>query len=253
MARLPLALLALPLLLGTLIPGCVRYEYEHEFWLETDGSGTVYITGRPVLWAALKDVGQVEEADQTISRDEIRRLLERSGLRVRRVTRVTRGGQTYLFAAADFRDVNALAHTPAFPDLDLQLVREGGQLRLTGAWRLPADARPIAEADRAGLMAVRFHLPAKVYEHKNAFAGVERGNIVAWRQTVAEGLAGRPLEFGARMDRRSILRATIVLFLESIAAGGALIVVLLYLVYRRGKRLLAAEQPTPRRAPPTGL
>ena len=45
-------------------------------------------------------------------------------------------------------------------------------------------------------MAVRFHLPSKVYSHRNAFAGVERGNIVGWRQTVAEGLAGRPLELG---------------------------------------------------------
>ena len=250
--RPALALCALPLLLGALIPGCVRYEYEHEFWLETDGSGTVYITGRPVLWAALKGVGKVEEADKTISREEVRRLLERSGLRVRKVTRVRRAGRTYLFAAADFKDVNALSRTPAFPDLDIGLTREGEELHLTGAWRVPPDARPIAEADRVGLMAVRFHLPAKVYEHKNAFEGVERGNIVAWREDVSEGLAGRPLEFGARMDRRSILRATVTLFLESIAAGAALIALLLYLVYRRGRKLLAEDQAAGRRGPPAG-
>ena len=54
-------------------------------------------------------------------------------------------------------------------------------------------------------MAVRFHLPSKVYEHKNAVEGVERGNIVGWRQDVAQGLAGRPLELGAVIGPRSIL------------------------------------------------
>jgi hypothetical protein len=171
---------------------------------------------------------------------------------VRRVTRVTRAGRAYLFAAADFADVNALPRTAAFPDLDLRLAREGRQLRLAGEWRVPRDARAVADADRAGLMAVRFHLPAKVYEHKNAFDGVERGNIVSWRQTVAQGLGGRPLEFGARMDQRSILRATITLFLQSIAAGGVLIALLLYLVYRRGKRLLAADRKAAGDGPPAG-
>ena len=72
-------------------------------------------------------------------------------------------------------------------------------------------------------MAVRFHLPSKVYSHRNAFAGVERGNIVGWRETVVEGLAGRPLEVGALMDRRSILMSTVGLFAIAIAAALAIL------------------------------
>src|SRR4029077_14732200 len=38
------ARLALALLLAAGLPSCVRYEYEHEFWLDVDGSGRVNIT-----------------------------------------------------------------------------------------------------------------------------------------------------------------------------------------------------------------
>jgi hypothetical protein len=89
---------------------------------------------------------------------------------------------------------------------------------------------------------VRFHLPSRVEEHHNAFAGVERGNIVSWRQSVAQGLAGQPLAFGAVMHRQSILMATVALFLEAILAAAAVVSLLLYLTYRKGKRLLEAEE-----------
>jgi hypothetical protein len=231
---------ALVILIGS-YQGCVRYEYEHEFWLHVDGSGTVYVTGRPALWAAFKDVGQMDDPEKTISRDGLRSLFERSGLQVRRVRRTTRSGEVYLFVSADFKDVNRLGGTPAFPDLELALRREGERLRLEGAWKPPAHLRNCAERDQVGLMAVRFHLPSKVYEHKNAFAGVERGNIVGWRQDVRQALGGERLEFGAVIDRRSILLATVQVFAGSIVAGVLLIGTAVYLVYRRGRRLLEAE------------
>jgi hypothetical protein len=92
---------------------------------------------------------------------------------------------------------------------------------------------------RDGLMAVRFHLPSKLYSHRNAFGGVERGNIVGWRETVAEGLAGRPLEFGALMDRRSILMSTVGLFAMAIAAALAILASVLWWVVRKGRKSLA--------------
>jgi hypothetical protein len=237
--RLPLA--AAALLLIASYEGCVRYEYEHEFWLRVDGSGTVYVTARPVLWAAFKGVGQTDEPDKTVSRDEVRRLFERSGLKVRRVRKTRHAGRTYLFVAADFDDVNQLGGTPAFPDLRLRLGREGERLRLEGAWIPPPRLRPCAERDQAGLMAVRFHLPSKVYEHENAFGGVERGNIVGWRQSVRLGFAGQRMDFGALMDQRSILMVTVEVFAGAILAGVVLIGGAVYLVYRRGRRLLEEE------------
>lgn len=229
-----LARLAACLLLAAGLRGCVAYEYEHEFWLRVDGSGTVNVTGRPELWSAFK--GPAAASPQGApTRESVRALFERSGLAVKRVTLTTRGGREYLFVSADFKDLNALRGTPAFSDFEnLSVGREGERLSLYGIWRRPA-ARTEKPADD-GLMAVRFHLPSKVYEHKNAVDGVERGNIVGWRQDVTQGLAGRRLEVGALMDPRSILVSTVGLFAIAIVGGLSVLALGLYLAFRKGQR-----------------
>jgi hypothetical protein len=229
------ALVALLLALG--LRGCVAYEFEHEFWVRVDGSGSVNVTARPELWAAMKGLTAAQSADDDAAMQAVRGLFEASGLRVRRVTLTHRAGRPYLFVAADFPDVNRLAGTPAFPDLALSLRPEGdGRLRLDGRWQRPSGLPDPAVSQRDGLMAVRFHLPSKVYAHRNAFAGVERGNIVGWRETVTEGLAGRPLDLGATMDRRSILLSTVGLFAGAIAVALAIVAALLFFVIRSGRR-----------------
>jgi hypothetical protein len=230
--------LAALLLLVAGFRACVAYEYEHEFWLEVDGSGTVFVTGQPRLWGAFKGLPGPEKGDDAL-RQAGRELFERSGLRVRRVTVTRRRGQPYLFVAANFDDVNLLPGTPAFPDLHIRLTPAGEHLRLEGAWRPP---RPAPGLPPAGLMAVRFHLPSKIYFHRNATDGVERGNIVGWRQDLAQGLAGQPLEFGAEIDRRSILLSTVSLFGAAILGGLGVLALAAYWMWRTGRR---RAQPVP--------
>lgn len=234
---MPRALVAC--LLALFLQGCLVYEYEHEFWLRVDGSGRVNITGRPGLWTSFKDLGVPGAPDAQQAKDAARKLLEQSGLRVRRVTLTRRDGRPYLFVAADFDDVNKLAGTAAFPDLAIALRPEGERLRLEGTWSRPSSTLAPSGGDREGLMAVRFHLPAKVYEHRNAAEGVERGNIVAWRQDVTAALDGGRLDFGVAMDRRSVLHSTVGLFVVAIAAGLGILAGALYLVRRSGKRASA--------------
>ena len=74
------ARLALVLFLAAGLGSCVRYEYEHELWLEVDGSGRLNVTGRPDLWAAFK--GLPPGADEDALPQRARDLFERSGLRV---------------------------------------------------------------------------------------------------------------------------------------------------------------------------
>jgi hypothetical protein len=217
---------------------CLAYEYEHEFWLEVDGSGTVFVTGPPALWTAFKGFDR-PEADASALRQAARELFERSGLRVRKVAVTSRGGRRYLFVAAEFDDVNRLAGTAAFPDLQVRLSPEGENLRLAGAWRAPAR-RAADPAD--GLMAVRFHLPSKIFAHHNAFDGVERGNIVAWRQELARGLAGQPLEFGALIGQRSILFSTVSVFAAAIVGGLGVLALAVYWVQRAGRRRARAME-----------
>jgi hypothetical protein len=241
MMRLAVALLAVAALRG-----CVAYEYEHEFWIRVDGSGTVNVTGRPELWTAFKGLAVPEEEDA--AKAAARQVFESSGLRVRRVTVTSRGGRKYLFVSADFDDAGRLGGTPAFPDLRLALRPDGDRLRLDGAWTPPAGARGSPADD--GVMAVRFHLPSKVYEHRNAMEGVERGNIVGWRQDVRAALAGGRLDIGALIDRRSILVSTIGLFAVAIALALSMLAGLILWVRRRGARTLTASGGPPPGNPP---
>lgn len=228
--------LAVGLLLVFNLSGCLTYEYEHEFWLRVDGSGAVNVTGRPALWTALKAVGDPEDPDATATKEAVRELFERSGLRVKRVTLTRRGGQPYLFISAEFSDLSRLSYTPAFPDLRVALRGEEGRLHLEGRWQRPLDAPDIGGRDREGLMAVRFHLPSKVYGHRNAVDGVERGNILGWRQEVGAALDGERLDFGAVMGERSILFSTVVLFAGAVILAVILLALTLWAVIRRGRR-----------------
>lgn len=227
------------LFLSATARGCVVYEYEHEIWLRVDGSGTINVTGRPGLWTSFKGLSLPQDVESGAAREAARALFERSGLRVQSVTLTHRAGQPYLFVSAAFDDVNRLAGTPAFPDLQLSLKPEGERLRLEGAWSRPAGTADAGEPE--GLMAVRLHLPSKVYTHKNAFAGVERGNIVGWRQDVSQALAGRALEIGALIDRRSILGSTVTLFASAILLALGLLALGFYLTLRRGRRQRATD------------
>jgi hypothetical protein len=231
--------LAAMLLAATALRACVSYEYEHEIWLRVDGSGTVNVTGRPALWTAFKSLPLDPQGDPESLKQAARELFERSGLEVRRVTLTTRHGRRYLFVSADFADVNRISYTPAFPDLRVGLRREGGLLELDGSWQRPLEALPGGERDRDGLMAVRFHLPSKVYRHRRAVFGVERGNILGWRQEVASALDGGRLEFGAAMDERSILFSTVMLFAAAVVLAVLLLALALWAVIRRGRKDLA--------------
>src|SRR5512134_1354487 len=101
--------LAAALLLATALRGCLTYEYEHEIWLQVNGSGTVNVTGRPGLWTAFKGL-PLDERDPDAMRRAARELFERSGLAVKRVTVTKRRGHLYLFVSADFRDVNRVSY-----------------------------------------------------------------------------------------------------------------------------------------------
>jgi hypothetical protein len=227
--------LAAALLLVTALRSCLTYEYEHEVWLRVDGSGAINVTGRPALWTAFKSL-PLDASDPDAMKKAARELFERSGLRVKRVTVTKRRGHLYLFVSAEFSDVNRISYTPAFPDLRLGLRREGGRLYLDGSWQRPLEALPGGEKDRDGLMAVRFHLPSKVYGHRRAADGVERGNILCWRQEVAAALDEGRLEFGAEMDDRSILSSTVMLFVGAVVLAVVLLALALWALVRQGRK-----------------
>ncbi len=230
--------LALAALLVAALRGCTTYEYEHEIWLRVDGSGSIEVTGQPRLWTAFKSL-PLDEKDPEGMKAAARALFERSGLTVRRVTVVRRRGHVYLYVSAEFKDVNRISYTPAFPDLRIGLRRDRGRLLMDGSWQRPLEALPSGGATREGMMAVRFHMPSKVYGHRNAAEGLERGNILGWRQEVGQALDGGRLELGADSDERSILFSTVMLFAGAVVLAVVLLAFALWAVARRGRRDLA--------------
>jgi hypothetical protein len=193
---------------------------------------------------AFKGLGRPEDPEGTATREAARTFFEKAGLRVNRVTITRRRGERYLFVSADFDDVNRLSASGAFPDLDIALRREGQRLRLTGAWRPPPGGSPVPTPHGEGLMAVRFHLPSKVYLHDNATDGVERGNILSWRQEIGQAQAGRLLAFGAVLDDRSILFSTVLLFGAAIGLALLILISIFAMVRHRGRKQAAAA-PSP--------
>ncbi len=156
------------------------------------------------------------------------------------------------FAALSKEDLENLAKQESIETLwftgaslrDEQLVHLGPLPKLTSlALKSTAlSSRALELMSGAGFQSLRrLHLPAKVYSHRNAVEGVERGNIVSWRQEVEPALLGQSLELGAVMDRRSILGSTVLLFATAIAAALALLALGLYLTLRRGRRQRAAQ------------
>ena len=75
------------------------------------------------------------------------------------------------------------------------------------------------------LVAFRAHVPSKVVYHNAGADNLRRGNIVVWEQPLADRLKGAPLSLDIRMEPRSILYRTLLLF-----AGTGLVVLMLFSV-----------------------
>lgn len=240
------------LVLAASLRGCATYEFEHEIWIKTDGSGSFVVTAPPWVWNAIKNVGDARNLEATVNEQTVGAIFVDPAIQKPRVKQVTRGGRPYITVAADFADVNHLVGTRAFPDLVVALRREGQRLRFFGVWRRPPSSGT-AQGDDSGLMAVRFHMPSEIFDHRTATAGVERGNILSWTQGLSAGIAGVPLDFGATLGTTSVLWATLGLFALAVVSALGLIAGLYYFLARRGKdRKGRRKKPRPPTTPADG-
>lgn len=235
--------LAAPILLVLLIwlaAGCVRYEYEEEFFLEIDGSGQIYLNGSRELFASLRGVGGSPDP-HFVTAEALRRFYESPDLEVVSVKSSRREGKQYFHLRARFQDLSRLSQLPAFAGHRFLLEREEDQLSFTAEILGGERVAGVRGLSREGLVGFRFHFPSPVRFH-NSPGGVRRGNIVAWEQPLGEHLRGTPLALEARFDQRTVLAATLLLF------GSAVLLVLigiglgLYFVVRLGRRELAAAR-----------
>lgn len=224
--------------------GCTTYEYEEEVYLEVDGSGEIRMSGSTDVVGALH--GLSETSVETASN-----LFEGQGVEILSAFETERERRKFVHVEARFSDWESLCGLPVFRDRRCRLERgeEGLALELS----LPSPrVKALERIDPQALLALRYHFPSTI-RHHNSAGDVERGNILAWKRTLREHFAGRPLELAVRFDRRTILAATVRVMGLALALVLGSIATALFVMVRKGRRQIRAETISSCPSPPDRL
>jgi hypothetical protein len=221
-----------------------QYEYEEELYLSVDGSASVIVNTSLAALDALRglSVGPIGEPPD---RERARQIIERVGCPVTAVGRPwTRNGRRFIQVRLATPDVRTLSACPllSWSTYALAPMEESG-LRYQQRVGAPAAT---GGADTAGwsgqeVVAFRLHLPSRIrYQNVKRLDGsngdTERGNILTWEQMLTDRRAGKPLDLEVRMDATSILNVAVVLFLGALVAAVLTLLLVVWLVRRRGRQ-----------------
>jgi hypothetical protein len=218
-----------------------EYEYEEELYLDLDGSATIYVNASVPALVALRGADLDANPRARLDRDRVRALFEGRGVEVARVSTSRRDGRRFVHVrveAGRLADVQRLA---PFAWSKYQLTRRDDILEFRQVVGAPAG-KPVGDVGWTGaeLVAFRMHLPSKI-AFNNAKDAVQRGNILEWKQPLAERLNGVPIDVEVHMETESILRRTLLLFGSTVAAAVAAFALVLWLIARKGRASEVAE------------
>jgi hypothetical protein len=214
-----------------------QYEYEEEVYLDADGSATVYVNASLYALRALRGL-EVDAGSARVDRAAIRSLFESPVTDVTRVSRPwRRQGRRFVQVRVEVSDIRRLGEARPFAWSAYSLARDGEARFYRQRLGEPAGG----DASAAGwkgdeLVAVRLHLPSRITYHNATSKKVDRGNILAFEQTLADRLRGVPLEIEVRMEGESILYRTLLVFGAAVAAALALLAAAIWWVIRKGRR-----------------
>ena len=100
--------------------------------------------------------------------------------------------------------------------------------------------------DGSEVVAFKVHAPSRVRYHNvkkpdGTDGTPDRGNILTWVQPFSDRRAGKPLAMEIDMEKTSILYTTLWLFAGAFAAAVLVLVTLIWLTIRRGRKLTARQ------------
>jgi hypothetical protein len=221
-----------------------QYEYEEDLTVGIDGSGTLTINASLAALAALRGLA-VDPQAASVDRDRIRALYQSPAVRVVSVPRPwIRRGRQFVQVNLEFDDVTRLHEAAPLAWSRYEMKAGGGQhvfRQVVGASALQPGSLKNVGWDGSEIVAFRLHLPSRILGHnardleKDEPTGIQRGNILAWEQHLADRLDGRPLAIEVRMDSESILYRTLFLFAGAFAAAVLTLVGLIWWTMRRGR------------------
>lgn len=241
-------LLAAGLLAGTALVSCSnplarQYEYDEQLYLAVDGSATVIVNASLPALVALRGLAIDPSIDGATDRAGLRRLVESGGCTVTNVGRFwTRHGRRFAQIRITTEDVGTLSKCGLLSWSSYMLAPKGELLRFTQTVGASSPRDPGAvNWDGSEIVGFKLHLPSRIREHNvkkldGTNGTVERGNILTWEQRLADRRAGTPIAMAVDMDSTSILYTTVWLFAGAFAAAVFVLVTIIWLTIRRGRR-----------------
>jgi hypothetical protein len=226
------------------------YEYEEDLYLSLDGTADLIVNASVAALVALRGIDLDTNPAALPDRNRIRAIYESPGVEVARVSRPwKRHGRRYLQVRLRIDDIRKLSAAPPFAWSTYELVQQGGEYvfrQTVGASALRPGTLKNVGWTGGELVAFRLHLPSKILYHNardlqtNESSGVQRGNILAWEQPLADRLDGRPVVVEVRMEGQSILYRTLWLFAGAFTSAVLLLGLVVWLTVRKGAKDAAA-------------
>jgi hypothetical protein len=225
-----------------------QYEYEEEVYLSLDGSATVYVNASIPALAALRGLDHDVSPRARLDRAAIRRAYDSPVSDVLRLSASRRHGRRFVHLRIAVSDIERLAEAAPFAWSTYALEKRDDEVVFRQQVGAPAGGDPGDPGWRGDeLVAFRMHLPSKIRYHDAPSKQVERGNILAWEQPLAERLAGEPVSMEVRLDTQSILYRTLWLFGSMIVVVLLLFAGVIWWIMRSGRE---RESAAPDRAAP---
>jgi hypothetical protein len=228
-----------------------KYEYEEQLYLSVDGSARVIVDTSIAALVALRDFPD-SSSRSSVEREEVRKFYVDGGCPDVRVGQPwTRSGRRFVQIRIEAESFAALGACAPLAWSKYSFERTDTGIRYVQLVGAPSGRAPNAvNWDGSELVAFKLHAPSRIHWHnvrrlEDGEPGkADRGNILTWEQTLADRRAGKPVASGgdiagameARMGADSILYRTLWLFGGAFAAAALLLVTLVWLTMRRGKR-----------------
>jgi hypothetical protein len=219
-----------------------QYEYEEDVYLSLDGSAIVYVNSSVAALDALRGASFDTAPNAAIDRDGVRAWFTTPVTHVpRRPTLSRRDGRRFVHVRLDTDDIRSLSQAAPLAWSTYSFGQDGdlfGYRQVVG----PPTGQAIANAGWSGdeIVAFRLHLPSNVVDTNASAENHKRGNILVWEQSLRDRLHGEPLTLEARIESRSILSRTLLLFGLTFLAVAASFGFVLWWVLRRGRASKAA-------------
>lgn len=218
-----------------------RYEYEEELVLSLDGSATLTVNASVPALVALRGARLSVDPGAALTRDEVRLLFTGPGVEVASVALSRRSGRRFVHVRLEVDDVRALDRLPMLAWSTYRLEARDDVVEFRQEVGAPAGAA-VGDVGWNGTeqVAFRMRLPSRVL-YENATSDVERGNILAWEQSLAERLDGVPVSMHVTMAPETILFTTLLLFGATMAAAALAFALVIWWFARRSAAGMGQE------------